>query len=218
MLIKKLLMLVVVATTMAFSTSSVVVENPFDSVRPLSMIQVDASTGEDFRKTICTVFAVKMPNGQIRWLTSAHCIIGMETLDIWIGKSPAKIITISTPFDVAVLSGEIAPGLTIAVNASPQTEAIRIIGYSFGWETPQYREGIRVGQFRQSENSIWEDTDQIAVAPGDSGSPVLNTSMHVVGMMKRAFCGGQVGFCPMGGSVTLPDLKFVLAMRPIPTE
>jgi S1-C subfamily serine protease len=209
-------MRVVLAAALAIATSfapvpvSVVSESP---IAVMSAVFTNAETGASARRNFCSAFAVKTKKFGLKWVTAQHCVDGLpENAELHIGKYPASVIKSLVAVDIAILDGVQAPGYEIATESPEVGDRLIQIGHPWGWKQSLRREGFLSAEFDVRENGTPMALFQIPAAPGDSGSPVFNSKMQVVGVLQVVFCGGLwEGFCPMSGGSTLADLQFAIS-------
>lgn len=182
--------------------------NPNESIRHMSAVQ-ERQDGTKFRWNHCTAFAIKTSGGQ-KWASAAHCVTDMQGIQI--GGHEAVVIAVDTNIDIAILDGAPAPGLTIAPRAPQVSDMVIVIGFPFGWDEHIYRTGIYSANYDVREIGVPLAITEIPLAPGDSGSPLLNSHFQVIGVVQAVFCDGIfTGFCPMSASAELKDLKYLLS-------
>lgn len=201
------------ALMLAILTPSVSQTSPTaeSSIRIMSM----QSTNEDgvtTRRNICTAFAIKTPKS-MKWVSADHCVEGLTPdSDMRLGKYSATVISRHPEIDIAIIEGEPVQGFEIAKNAPMVGDKVIVIGHPWGWDIPARREGLISGLYDVTKNGRPHMISQLPAAHGDSGSPLFNSRMQVIGVMQVVFCGGLwTGFCPMSGGSTLADLQYAVS-------
>jgi S1-C subfamily serine protease len=140
------------------------------------------------------------PQGYI--LTAQHVIEKAKEIEVRLADSrrlPAQLIAADTQVDLAVL--KIAPdrGLPILVLGNSDTVQVGdlavVFGYPFGRESSMSLGVVSRPGRTYSESASYEliQTDAGAYA-GGSGSPLLNSMGHVIGMITMASERGNMGF------------------------
>ena len=147
-------------------------------------------------ETFCTAFSINERIGM--WVTAAHCASQIQLEPFGTSTIMGKgvwVIAIGMPTsDTAVIqSGAHAPALHLSRRAIQVDDEITVIGYPYGLARIVTRGTVGA----VSIPVIHPDTDYfmtsdvlvITVAPGNSGSPVLNTNGDVVGLLWGSFRG-----------------------------
>ena len=190
-----------------------------DSVRPLSQIvSTDHTTRIQAYRNICTVSSI---NAALRlWLAVAHCAIdeiihtdGSTTVapitGLTIMGHLAFVVKIDTEIDLAILfvPGLSLPALRLASKGPFWEDEIRAVGYPFGYPDVTITAGTV-----SNPNSTLDSNPRFApsymlvtalVAPGSSGSPVVNSRGEIVSVLQ---IGWGRGYSP-GGGATYARLK-----------
>ena len=194
--------------------------NLLNSVRPLSQIVLrDFTTNTIAYRNICTVSSINAP---LRlWLTAAHCVLD-EIVDddgLHLATVPTKGLTIEGHLAFIVKTDEVIdlavlftpdhslPALRLAGKGPFWEDAVRVIGHPFG-----YRDVTIVAGTVSSPDSRLDATPGFApsymlitapVAPGNSGSPIVNSRGGIVSVLQ---IGWGRGYSP-GGGATYARLK-----------
>ncbi len=144
------------------------------------------------------------------WLTAAHCVIdGFPSGDVvyrpyFIGdesaRQPAVIVAVDVPDDLAILQSALpARSLKMQDHEVEWGQKVKVAGHPFGWPEPTLFFGFvanPVTQFTDADKPYM--ILQLAGAPGNSGSAIVNEHDEVVSVLQiswtRSF--GNV----MGGS------------------
>ena len=191
-----------------------------DSVRPLSQVVLrDFTTNTMAYRNICTVSSI---NAALHlWLTAAHCVLDEQLSDY--GEEPraprptqgltiegklAFIVKTDTVIDLAILfTPDLAlPALRLARKGPFWEDTIRVIGHPFGYPSVTIVAGtvsnpdaefVRAG-FAPSYMFV-----TAPVAPGNSGSPIVNSRGEIVSVLQIGWGGG---YSP-GGGATYARLK-----------
>lgn len=149
-------------------------------------------------------------------VTVTHCFSGENLSEI---STRFRNITLrvtqsfDTSRDVAVFKlSRVAPKrLTLASKLPSTGSKIYVIGTPLGFLHHTISEGIVSGVRRTSEGDLLQIT--APVSPGSSGSPVLNSSGQVVGMVVSTISEGQ----QLNFAISAPDIRKVMATR-LPTR
>ena len=190
-----------------------------DSVRPLSQIVLrDFTTNKITYRNICTVSSI---NAALHlWLTAAHCVLdermdedGVVTITPTTGLAIegklAFIVKTDAVIDLAILfTPDLAlPALRLAGKGPFWEDTIRVIGHPFGYPSvtivagtvsnPDAEPFVQAG-FAPSYMFI-----TAPVAPGNSGSPIVNSRGEIVSVLQ---IGWGRGYSP-GGGATYARLK-----------
>ena len=181
-----------------------------DSVRPLSMIVLhDVTTNIDIYRNICTVSSI---NALLHlWLTAAHCILDTETSEdgtsittptsgLMIEGHLVYTVKLDKSVDLAVLftPNFSLPVLRLASRAPLWEDRIRVVGYPFGFTAATIVEGTIATPEEPFFDAQFLPSYMLftaQVAPGNSGSPVINTrgeivSVHQIGWGRGYSSGG----------------------------
>lgn len=186
-------------TVLARSTAS----NP--SIRPLSWtspIFDDEGEVEGVKvRNHCTTWAYRAPDAPqvVHWITAAHCVLDedtneLEEHDYQIDKVLVNVEAYSVSADLASLEhGPDAPGLSIASKSADVLDPVIIQGFPFGWSfmvsTKGYLavHGVTLGDFPDQVYDLYN----VSAGPGNSGSPVFNDKMRVIGVLQIGFGRGM---------------------------
>ena len=191
-----------------------------DSVRPLSQaISTDYTAQVGAYKNICTVSSI---NAALHlWLTAAHCVLDEQLSDY--GEEPraprptqgltiegklAFIVKTDTVIDLAILfTPDLAlPALRLARKGPFWEDTIRVIGHPFGYPSVTIVAGTVSNpdaEFVQAGFAPSYMFVTAPVAPGNSGSPIVNSRGEIVSVLQ---IGWGRGYSP-GGGATYARLK-----------
>lgn len=197
-------LLVLLLLTVPYSQAASRLPKVAESVRPLQTIRIDEQSGEPYLANICTVTSISKE--QHLWLTAAHCVSD-EFLAI--DHYQAVIRKVDTKWDLAILyTAEYSlPALKIAKykNAPTYGDKVHIWGHPFGFDDIVYVEGVvssPLSVFEYGEYALF----QITIAPGNSGSAVLNKNNEIISVVQVAW-GWFPAFEPMTGGAPFSVLK-----------
>lgn len=152
------------------------------SVRPL---QTPSDSGQ--LVSFCTAFSISEKEGL--WATARHCAVFAEEmqLTVSIGGSWAIVVYESPTDDMALFqSGTKAPVLTLSGQEPQVGDPITIEGFPYGLFRLIESKGHMAARQEPTDNGV-SDVLDIAVAPGSSGSPVLNKDGNVIGILWGKF-------------------------------
>ena len=183
-----------------------------ESVRPLEY-NWTTDTGESFRANTCTVTSIN--KAAHLWLTAAHCVLnnsgqfkGIFTIsghEVWPRKIDAKA-------DLAVLytPDYSLPALKVATVAPFYTDDIVIWGHPLGLSEIVFVRGYVAAPVITLSNGRKFLLFSAPIAPGNSGSAVLNSRNEIVSVAQVVF-NVFPAFEPMGGGVLFNTMKGFLA-------
>lgn len=184
-----------------------------DSIRPVQRVVVSQETGEKTTLTICTAWASTYLERSV-WVMAAHCTYGLEgnfkpdgLLVDGKGVSPWVV---SFTEDIAIYMGGprgVAPFVLAMAPAAP-LQPLWSAGYPRDSQVRRAVVGVMSAEMIPEDDLSGYD---MAVAPGASGSPVIDTkSGLVVGMLTRSECPDVAGWCPASRGVRLERLRATL--------
>lgn len=138
----------------------------------------------------CTAFSINERAGY--WMTARHCAQSNTVNAAWeatIDNQWALVIYRDPAHDIAVIqSAARHPALKMASRGSEPGDAAVIIGYPWGMPRGQSTTfGHIAALLVPIENWYPSDIYDITVAPGNSGSPVLNLDGRIVGLVWGRF-------------------------------
>lgn len=181
------------------------------SIRHLSVLGQAEDTGEIVRHNQCGAFRLQTKVGP-KWITANHCVeTASEMGTVFIGSHKARVVLADPNIDMAILDGEEAPALTLASTAPQVGDPVTFIGFPYNWPVLAYRWGTMSTAFEARQNGVIVTALQLPAAPGDSGSPVFNAHMQVIGLMQAVFCATPDAFCPMSAMVSYDNVRYLLA-------
>lgn len=138
-------------------------------------------------QTFCTAFSINEHEGL--WATAKHCAVFVleKHLTVTIGGVWAQPVYLAAMDDVAIYqSARHAPALRLASRAPAVGDTIRVEGYPYGLFRLIEARGYVAARMEPTDNGI-SDVLDVTVAGGNSGSPVLNASGDVVGVLWGKF-------------------------------
>ena len=190
-----------------------------DSVRPLSQIVLrDFTTDTIAYRNICTVSSIN--TALHLWLTAAHCVFdtrmdedGVVTTvpatDLAIEGHLAFLVKSDATIDLAILlTPDFAlPALRLAGRGPFWEDAVRVVGHPFGYPSVTIVAGTvsnpDAAPFAQTGFAPSYMFITAPVAPGNSGSPIVNSRGEIVSVLQ---IGWGRGYSP-GGGATYARLK-----------
>lgn len=137
----------------------------------------------------CTAFQVEAPSGRTYLLTAGHCFLAMNLEGSFTVRTEdgatleRKVVAVDKDADIMLLEG--VPGMRgfKAALSDEAGEKVRILGHGYGlplWEV----DGFIIGDMQMLD---WVETlCSVAAAPGHSGSPAIDPSGHVVGVVSTS--------------------------------
>jgi S1-C subfamily serine protease len=186
------------------STVSVVTADVDKLVR--SVFPLSIQEGESFRN-ICT--ASRVGKNAPYWLTAAHCVDAPEDIQVFLNSEvPIEVVEFDRTNDIAIFRADKkVPALKLAGKAPKVGDEVIVTGFPLG----SVHRMTTFGRVSSTLFAIPGDVENgeaqwlfymmfnVTVAPGNSGSAILNKRGEVVGVTQIAY--GR-GFSPiMGGSL-----------------
>ena len=196
--------------------------NPYRLLRSISVLQADG-------RNICSVTSIN--NDKKYYLTAAHCVlanfpfpgnqdpdmdktfVAVPNANMSIDGHPAYLLDVNVDGDMAILFVPYAnrPALRLSEKGVRYSDKITVAGHPLGWNQPT----IFHGWVASPSLRFTEDFDaypfnkfymilQVAGAPGNSGSSVVNEAMKIVGIVQISW--GR-SFEPVLGASPYADLK-----------
>jgi len=164
------------------------------SVRPLQMEGSDGAL-----RNICTTSSINEKKDY--WITAAHCVA--DDNQRFIEGTPVFTTEKDVELDLAVLT---APSLDVkAIKLSPRQPRVGdeayIAGHPFGYPSLFLTQGHVAVVDGELEGQRFMVVDA-AIAPGNSGSPVLNSKGEMISILQV----GWGGYSPVGGGSTWANL------------
>ena len=204
------------ATLLPFSLSATSpLPKVAESVKPLQIrslvLSEDATSAELTFRNICTVTSI---NQKLHlWLTAAHCVASEEDPfaisfeDFTIGGFTATVRRVDFSNDLAVLHTKdfFLPALKVATKAPTYGDTMVIWGHPFGAPDLVYVRGfVAAPVFNIFDKQFL--LFSAPIAPGNSGSAVLNARNEVVSVAQVVFAYFPA-FEPVGGGAPFSVLK-----------
>ena len=190
-----------------------------DSVRPLSQIVLrDFTTNQITYRNICTVSSI---NAALHlWLTAAHCVLDeviddeghhlvtIQTKGLHIDGKLAFVVKVDEVLDLAILftPDHALPALRLAGKGPFWEDGIRVIGHPFGYPSVTIVAGTVSNPDAVFAKPGFAPSYMFVtapVAPGNSGSPIVNSRGEIVSVLQIGWGGG---YSP-GGGATYARLK-----------
>ena len=190
----------------------------FDSVRPLAeAVLYDLTTNTTVYRNICTVSSINAPLHL--WLTAAHClletrftedgtIITMPRSGLTIDGHLVYVAKLDEAADLAVLftPNIWLPALRFANRAPLWEDTIRVVGHPFGFTAVTIVEGTIATPEQPFADVGFSPSYMLftaQIAPGNSGSPVVNARGEIVSVAQIRWGRGHSS----GGGSTYARLK-----------
>jgi len=223
---KKLLLALIAVALMATNAPSAASRHPkpFDSVRALAwtvdVMSINFNTGEITTAQVfgnhCTVTSINQKKHY--WLTAAHCVANEDMSEVEIhdykigtagmGYVPAQIVEVDLADDIAVMAtpdGPEVPALKIAKDDVGFGDPIMVVGHPFGWpEAVMFVGNVAHPSLKFDPDDKAYMIYQIAAAPGNSGSAVLDKDNKVVSVLQ---IGWSRSFANVSGGAPQDVLK-----------
>ena len=139
------------------------------------------------------------------WLTAAHCVTDIGLEGRFIEGIPVKTVHIDVDRDLAVIEvpGLVAKELPMQMSPPRWTEDIFLAGHPFGYPDLFLTRGYIANPLVRVGDKYYIAFD-IAGAPGNSGSPVLNLQGEIVSVLQ---IGWGRSFAPVCAGATYENLK-----------
>jgi hypothetical protein len=176
----------------------------------------DAKAGD--LRNICTVSSIEQ--SRQLWITAAHCVADIGEEGRYVEGSPVELIDVRPEIDIAIIRvrGLRVPALTMQKTPVAWMQEILIVGHPFGYDPVFITRGY-VANPRGLLDSDPYMLFNVAAAPGNSGSPVINLKGEIVSILQ---VGWGEGFSPVSGGAPYENLKqfeqyFALAEWPLLT-
>lgn len=179
-----ILPLLVLLTACATTKPANPVPGPRDAVERVLRASVSALRQED-EAPYCTAFSINADRGY--WMTARHCAPKGSGETVGLMKQPALTIYSDPAYDIAVVSSlSRSPALHMAATAPEEGDWVFSSGY--GPRGVNEHLAFRRGFVLFPELQWQSDRNQHMVAallsaPGDSGSPLVNTAGELVGVL-----------------------------------
>lgn len=176
---------------------------PVENERLEALRQLFAKKGAEF-VNICTAGAINRTEHY--WITAAHCVTDIGEEGRFIENSPAKVIEADFVADIAViqvLNYTAGHGLRLQQRIPVWLQEILIAGYPFGLDYVF----VTRGHIANPQAMLGGQEFMIfnaAAAPGNSGSPVMNTEGEVLSILQ---IGWGRSFSPVSGGAAYPNIK-----------
>lgn len=175
--------------------------NPIAAIRPFETLT---------EGVICTAWSVQLPGGGLAWMTAYHCIHDPEgnpdfKTAFFVSWKPVTLLMVDKPHDLALLKGYPQPGLALATVEPTPLTPIWGAGYPMGATHLHIVSGTYSGRDDDAKTIYG-----LAVAPGMSGGPVLDTQNRVVGLYEQQECMTPTGWCAVSRGVTVGELRTFL--------
>lgn len=188
-----------------------------ESVRPLQ-IQVEevtitrnagmvVKTIEKLVANICTVSNIN--EKQRYWLTAAHCVDDRD-LVYWVAGERAIVVMRDVLNDLAILQTptQTAKALDLAGKGPKVEDHVAVAGYPFGYPDPF----ITLGTVANTSTQFTDEGEfarpfaifEVSIAPGSSGSPVVNRKGDLISVVQ---IGWGRGWSSVAGGATFDVLE-----------
>ncbi len=167
-----------------------------------SVWPIATAAGDNF----CTATSI---NSDLHlWLTAAHCLASEEPGHI-MGEEILPMV-VDEGHDIAFVHTPTkhAPAIHLAQRgprcyADAHCDAVRVIGYPFGFPFQVFTEGTLAARRGEIEPGRFYALFNVTGAPGNSGSAILNASGEIVSVLQ---IGWGRSFSPMVGGVVFDTL------------
>lgn len=144
---------------------------PYKSIQPLQRIK------EGTLGNICTSFSINEAQGY--WLTAAHCI---EDELVLVNGHPIVVIFTDPLADTVVYEERHVTAIPLAIKAPAVGDEIYVLGYPYGAFDVITFFGRASGHNVRLDDTGKVDIYNVLGLPGQSGGPILDKSLRVVGL------------------------------------
>lgn len=174
----------ILALFLALASLSLYAKTPMaQSVQPLQ------ANGQTF----CTAFSINEKEGL--WETARHCAeVSLEKKwDVEISGAWAYIVYMAPGNDdVAIFQSKAtAPSLPLSRTAPRVGDPVSVVGYPYGLPLLVTAKGFVAALRTPFQDAGVSDILDVTIAPGNSGSPVLDRRGAVVGVVWGRFNGSE---------------------------
>ena len=173
-------------------------ENMTDELRGMLRANGWEFTQETF-VNICTASSIN--RAAHLWITAAHCVTGIGSEGRFIEKQPVEVIVAKTDTDLAVIGvPAYIAGQELRRQLKPAYwgQDIIVAGHPFGYDDLFVTRG-----YVANPKLLWTPQQymafDVAGAPGNSGSPVVNLKGELVSVLQ---VGWGRSFSPVTGGAT----------------
>jgi len=154
-------------------------------------------------KNICTISATD--HEPQYWITAAHCVFEIGQEGRYVDSLTVEIVAVSKDMDIAIVKvpGLRAPGLSLQKTPVGFEQEIKVVGHPFGYDPVFITRG-----YVANPRGILDGTAymlfNVAGAPGNSGSPVINLRGELVSILQ---IGWGRSFSPVTGGAPYENLR-----------
>lgn len=167
------------------------------SVKPIAMVTESGTLAN-----VCSSASINARRHL--WLSAAHCFA--DPAPRYIMGERVTVVVLDVANDIAIVSTPIAsaPALPLASRASALLDGVMVGGHPFGYVSPFLTVGT-IAALDVFLDGISHPVDvfQMAGAPGNSGSAILNARGEIISVLQLGW--GQ-SFSPMVAGVPLSVL------------
>ena len=154
---------------------------------------------------VCTVSQINKKEQY--WITAAHCVVDIGEEGRFVDGLKVGLVDVQKEMDLAVIR---VPGLIakeeLRLTGTPASwnTPIIIVGHPFGYPDPFVTRGYVANPLATLSSGYRFMIFDVAGAPGNSGSPVLNRDGELVSILQIGW--GQ-SFSPVTGGAYFENLK-----------
>lgn len=143
------------------------------------------------------------------WVTAAHCVTEIGPEGRYVEGQGVEVVEADAKRDVAIIRVKTLDGgpvvLKFATEPATWTTRLTVVGHPFGYDPVFVTRGFVSNPFAHIEGKDYITFD-VAGAPGNSGSPVLNEFGEIVSILQIGW--GRV-FSPMTGGATADEMVYI---------
>ncbi len=162
-------------------------------------------------ENICSMTAVRTDGV---YLTAAHCVAEVGSEGRFVDEQKLEVIFVNYVTDIALLKADhVTPRAILKVSFEDlkYEQPVTIVGHPFGYQDVFVSKGWIASPYARYIDKVPFVLFNVTVAPGNSGSCVLNEDGEIVSILQ---IGWGREFSPMSGGATTENLKAIQPFLP----